>query len=71
MGSVAGRHLIHVGQLRCLDGLVVGAGAVAVDVGGEGWVVGAGGVGDAVVVAAGVVVRLVVGGGFDQLVVQV
>jgi hypothetical protein len=34
-------------------------------------VVGAGGVADAVVVAAGVVAEGVFGGGFDQLVVQV
>jgi len=70
-GSVTCRHLVHVVGLRWLDGLVVGAGAVVVDVGCGGWVVGAGGVEDAVVVAARVVVRLVVGGGLDQLVVQV
>lgn len=70
-GLVAGRHLIHVGQLRGLDGLVGGAGGVVVGLGGEGCVVGAGCVGDVVVVTAGVVVGGVVGGGLDQVVVQV
>lgn len=70
-GPVAGRHLIHVGQLPDLDGLVAGADAVVVDVGGECRLVGGGGVGDVVVIATGVVAGAVVGGGSDQLLVHV